>query len=321
MLLTEDMRRGLISGFVLDGLVPDPREGHPVALFGAAAGRLERWLYRDSVAAGAVFTAAAVVPVVVAGRGLRGPVATAAATWAVLGGSMLGREAERVADALEQGDLERARTLVRGLCGRDPRFLDEDGVARAVVESVAENTSDAVVGPLVWGALCGTPGLVGFRAVNTLDAMVGHRNERYERFGKASARSDDVAGWAPARLTALLAVAASPLVGGDMGRAWKVWRRDRRAHPSPNAGQCEAAFAGALGRTLGGTNTYGDRVEHRPRMGEGPEVEVADIRRAVRLARAVNVGALAVAVVGAGLGKGRAPGGRLRRRGAVAGRR
>lgn len=268
-----------------------------MALFGTAAGRLERWLYRDSVAAGALYVGAAVLPVALVGSRVRNPVLVAAATWAVLGGSMLGREAEKVADALEREDLARARELVGGLCGRDPRFLDEAGVARAVVESVAENTSDAVVGPLVWGSLCGVGGLVGFRAVNTLDAMVGHRGARYERFGKAAARLDDVAGWAPSRLTALLTVLAAPVVGGRPGQAWRVWRRDRHSHPSPNAGQCEAAFAGALGLTLGGTNTYGDRVEHRPLMGEGPAVEVGDIRRAVRLARAVNLGALLTVVL------------------------
>ena len=236
--------------------------------------------------------ALAVLPVVLAGSRVRNPALVAAVTWAVLGGSMLGREAEKVAHALEQGELEHARLLVGGLCGREVSLLDEAGLARAVVESVAENTSDAVVGPLVWGSLCGAGGLAGFRAVNTLDAMVGHRNARYERFGKAAARLDDVLGWAPSRLTALLTVLAAPVVDGRPGRAWRVWRRDRHAHPSPNAGQCEAAFAGALGRTLGGANTYGDRVEHRPLMGEGPSVDVADIRRAVRLARTVNLGAL-----------------------------
>ncbi len=267
-----------------------------MALFGAVAGAVERWLYRDSVGAGALYAGVLVLPVVLVGSRLRHPTLVAAATWAVLGGSMLGREAERVADALEHGDLEHARSLVGGLCGREVADLDEAGVARAVVESVAENTSDAVVGPLVWGSLCGTGGLVGFRAVNTLDAMVGHRSARYERFGKAAARLDDVAGWAPARLTALLTVLAAPTVGGSTAEAWRVWRRDRGAHPSPNAGQCEAAFAGALGRTLGGTNTYGDRVEGRPLMGQGPAVAVGDVRRAVRLARMVNLGAL-VAVV------------------------
>ncbi len=284
-----------MSGFLLDGVVPDPRKGHPVALYGRAAGWWERRVYRDSRARGGLFAAGAVLPVVAAGSLFRGTAATAATTWAVLGGSMLCREAERVADALTGGDLERARELLPNLCGRDPSGLDEAGIARAVVESVAENTSDAVVGPLVWGALGGVAGLAGFRAVNTLDAMVGHRNERYGRFGAASARLDDVAGWGPARLTALLAVLAAPVVGGDVRTAWRVWRRNGGDHPSPNAGQCEAAFAGALGRTLGGANTYGEREERRPTMGEGPRPGALDIRRAVLLARTVHLGAAAVA--------------------------
>ncbi|WP_083924310.1 cobalamin biosynthesis protein [Nocardiopsis lucentensis] len=307
---------GLLAGFLLDTVVPDPRQGHPVALFGTAARRWERLVYRDSTAAGALFTAGAVLPVV--GGGLlagRGVVPTAVTTWATLGGAMLGREAERVADALEAGDLESARALLSGLCGRDPSELDGDAIARAVVESVAENTSDAVVGPLVWGALAGVPGLAGFRAVNTLDAMVGHRNARYARFGAASARLDDLAGWGPARLTALLTVLAAPVVGGDVEHAWRVWRRDGDAHPSPNAGQCEAAFAGALGRTLGGVNVYSGHEERRPLLGDGPSAGVADIRRAVRLARAVNVLALLVSAGAAALpgSPARAAGGVTRR--------
>ncbi|WP_397223171.1 cobalamin biosynthesis protein [Nocardiopsis lambiniae] len=285
-----------MAGFLLDVLVPDPRRGHPVALFGRAAGWWERRVHRDSRVAGAVFAAGAVLPVVGLGRLAErgGAPVTAAVTWAVLGGSMLCREAEGIARALEAGDVERARELLPRLCGRDPRGLGEREIARAVVESLAENTSDAVVGPLVWGALCGVAGLAGFRAVNTLDAMVGHRDARYRRFGTASARLDDLAGWGPARLTAVLAVLAAPAVGGDVAKAWRVWRRDGDRHPSPNAGQCEAAFAGALGVTLGGANVYGDREERRPRMGDGPPPEVADIRRAVRLSRLVGAGALAV---------------------------
>ncbi|MFY7070222.1 cobalamin biosynthesis protein [Nocardiopsis changdeensis] len=291
--------RGMAAGYLLDMLVRDPRRGHPVAVFGRAAGWWERRVYRDSAVAGAMFAAGAVLPAVGLGRLAErgGEAATAAVTWAVLGGTMLCREAEGVARALEDGDVELARELLPRLCGRDPSGLGEQEIARAVVESVAENTSDAVVGPLVWGALGGAAGLAGFRAVNTLDAMVGHRNARYRRFGAPAARLDDLAGWAPARLTALLAVAAAPLVGGNAGEAWRVWRRYGDRHPSPNAGQCEAAFAGALGVSLGGANVYGDREERRPSMGEGPPPRVADIRRAVRLSRAVGAGALAVAAL------------------------
>ena len=299
---------GLIAGAVLDRLVPDPRRGHPVALFGAAAARLEKALYRPSRARGALFAAIATGSATALGAVLEramGPAArtaaTAGATWAALGGAMLAREAEAIADALEADDLDEARRRLPGLCGRDPSGLDEKGIARATVESVAENTSDAVVGPLVWGALLGLPGLLGYRAANTLDAMVGHRSEHYERFGAASARLDDVANWAPSRLTALLACAAAPVVGGSPRRALRITARDGDRHPSPNSGRCEAAFAGALDLRLGGTNRYGDRVEDRPELGEGRHPEVADIRRAVALARAVDAGAAAVAASAAAL--------------------
>ncbi|NJA59202.1 cobalamin biosynthesis protein, partial [Streptomyces sp. NEAU-H3] len=160
-----------------------------------------------------------------------------------------------LAAALEAGDLAAARERLPHLCGRDPRRLDADGIARAVVESVAENTSDAVVGALVWGALGGVPGLVAFRAVNTLDAMVGHKSPRHLRFGWSAARLDDVMGFPGARLTAGLAA----LVGGAPRTALAAVREDAHRHPSPNAGPVEAAFAGALGVRLGGTLSYGGR--------------------------------------------------------------
>ncbi|WP_369200997.1 cobalamin biosynthesis protein [Streptomyces sp. PU-14G] len=237
---------------------------------------------------------------------------TAAATWAVLGGTSLTREARAVAAALEAGDLALARARLPALCGRDPQGLDAQGVARAVVESVAENTSDAVVGALVWGALAGVPGMLGFRAVNTLDAMVGHRSPRHRRFGWAAARLDDAAGWPGARLTAVLAAVAGP----DPRGAVRAWRADAHRHPSPNAGPVEASFAGALGVRLGGTLSYGGRVEHRPVLGEsGRQVRTADIERAVRLSRRVGVLALAVCCA-AGAARGAASGTRRRPRGA-----
>ncbi|MBX9391655.1 cobalamin biosynthesis protein, partial [Streptomonospora nanhaiensis] len=294
---------GLLGGAVLDRLVPDPPRGHPVAVFGAAAGRLERALHADSRPRGAVFTALAVAPAAALGalaqartRGAARAALTAAATWTVLGGAMLGREAEGVAAALEAGDLDDARLRLPRLCGRDPHALDEKGIARAAVESVAENTSDAVVAPLLWGGLLGVPGLLAYRAANTLDAMVGHRSPRHARFGWAAARLDDVLNWAPARLTAGLTALAAPVAGGSAGAALRVAVRDGHRHPSPNAGRCEAAFAGALGLRLGGRNVYGTRVEHRPELGEGRRPGPGDIRRAVRLARAVNgLAALAAA--------------------------
>ncbi len=189
----------------------------------------------------------------------------------------------------------RARELLPSLCGRDPTGLDATQITAAVIESVAENTSDAIVAPLVWGAIAGIPGLAGYRAVNTLDAMVGHRSPRYERFGWASARLDDVANAAPARLTALLTAACAPAVSGSPGEAWRAALRDGPLHPSPNAGWCEAAFAGTLGVRLGGPVSYCGRTENRPVLGTGRPPEPRDIGRAIRLSRAVTTAATGVA--------------------------
>ncbi|MYX36206.1 MULTISPECIES: cobalamin biosynthesis protein [unclassified Streptomyces] len=295
---------GAALGWLADLALADPRRGHPVAVFGRAAARLERALWRDHRGRGALHTALCAGGAVAAAAGLQRAVRrsgaasvalTAAATWAVLGGTSLVHEARIVGAALSTGDMEAARERLPHLCGRDPQALDEAQLARAVVESVAENTSDAVVGALVWGALGGVPGLVGFRAVNTLDAMVGHKSPRHRRFGWAAARLDDVAGYPGARLTAALAVLAGP----DPRGAWRAWRTDGPRHPSPNAGPVEASFAGALGVRLGGTLAYDGRVEHRPVLGAGNRpVEVRDIERAARLSRRVGALALVVAVGG-----------------------
>ena len=308
-------------GYAADLLFGDPARNHPVAAFGKLAAAAERVLWRDHRAAGAVHTAlcAGGAVAAVAGtariaararpatrparRGVDGEAGLAAlafsacVVWTALGGASLCAEAEAVAVALEAGDLAGARRRLPHLCGRDPEALDADGVARAVVESVAENTSDAVVGALLWAAVAGPAGAAGFRAVNTLDAMVGHRSPRYRRFGWAAARLDDLAGWPGARLTALLAALAGPAKGGAL-RAWReaYGPGGRRRHPSPNAGPVEAAFAGALGVRLGGTLAYGGRVEHRPVLGGAAarEVRTDDIARAVRLSRRVGLLALLV---------------------------
>jgi adenosylcobinamide-phosphate synthase len=295
---------GLAAGMAADALLADPRRGHPVAGFGAVAAAVERRAHRDSRLAGAAYALALTAGTAAAGAAAQRalPAAapraavTALATWAVIGGTSLRREAAAMSRHLEDGDLGAARARLPHLCGRDPSALDAAGLARATVESVAENTSDAVVGPLVWGAVAGVPGLVAYRAVNTLDAMVGHRSPRYERFGWAAARADDVANLLPARLCAGLASAAAPLVGGHPSHALRAWRRDGHKHPSPNAGPVEAAFAGALGRTLGGRLCYAGRVEDRPLLGNGPAPDVADIERAARLSAAVAVTAGALAV-------------------------
>ncbi|MGW1619809.1 cobalamin biosynthesis protein [Streptomyces sp. NPDC002172] len=302
---------GAAAGLLGDLLLGDPRRGHPVAVFGRVAGAVERVLWRDHRGWGALHTAVcaggAVALGAMAQRIVRPSTAasvvlTGAATWAVVGGTSLAREAHGIGRALEADDVEAARARLPHLCGRDPQALDADGIARAVVESVAENTSDAVVGALVWGAVAGVPGLVGFRAVNTLDAMVGHKSARYRRYGWASARLDDLAGWPGARLTAVLAAVA----GDDRRGAVRAWRADAAKHPSPNAGPVEASFAGALGVRLGGTLSYAGRVEHRPVLNQkGRAVEVVDIGRAVRLSRRVGLLALGVTVAARLVAKGR----------------
>ena len=295
------IEKGLLAGVALDTLTGDPRRGHPVAAFGRAASGLERRLYADSKARGAAFAGLCVLGA--AGLGMaagvrRTSLLTAAATWAVLGGTSLAREGRAMGEALESGDVEAARARLPHLCGRDPAALDAGELTRATVESVAENTSDAAVAPLFWGALLGVPGLLAYRAVNTLDAMVGHRSPRYADFGWAAARVDDAANWVPARITGLLTAACAPLVGGSPRETYRILRRDGAAHPSPNAGRCEAAFAGALGVRLGGVNVYESRVEHRPELGDGAAPKPPDIRRAVRLSRAVVLASAAVAVCG-----------------------
>ncbi|HEY7813277.1 MAG TPA: cobalamin biosynthesis protein, partial [Nakamurella sp.] len=299
---------GLLLGYGANLLLGDPRRWHPVAGFGRLAAALERRSYRDSRAAGARHTAALVAAAVGVGvlaerATRRSPTArtalTAAATWAVLGGRTMCREAAAVSAHLESDDLPAARRRITHLVGRNPEYLDEDGIVRACVESVAENTSDAVVAPLWWGALAGVPGLLGYRAVNTLDAMIGHQSVRYQRFGWAAARLDDVANLLPARGSAALTTLLAPVVGGSPAAAWRAVRRDAGRHPSPNAGPVEAAFAGALGRTLGGKNTYGNTVEDRGTLGDGPSPGQPDIARAVRLSAAVGGAACAVAAVAA----------------------
>lgn len=277
----------LAAGLLLDALVGDRLlRPHPVAVFGNAMAALERRWWRADRVVGACWVAVGVLAAGVLGRVLertlgRG-VALALATWIALGGRQLGDVALDVGEVLELGEVEEARRRLPALVGRDVSGVDEREAARAVVESVAENAVDAVVAPLWWGLVGGAPAVLAYRAANTLDAMAGHRSPRYERFGWAAARLDDVAGLVPARLTALAVGIAEPT---RLGAVVRAVARDAGAHPSPNAGVAEAAFAGALGRRLGGRNVYGGRVEARPALGSGPAPEVADVRRAVALLR------------------------------------
>jgi adenosylcobinamide-phosphate synthase len=294
----------LLGGYAADAILGDPRRFHPVAGFGRVALAAERVGYAPSRGRGTVYAAGLVAAAALgaeAGARAAGgtpvgrPGALAVVTWAALGGRSLAREARRLARSLDAGDLDGARATLPSLCGRDPARLDEGGLCRATVESVAENTADAVVGALFWGAVAGPAGVAGYRAANTLDAMVGHRSDRYASFGWAAARLDDVVSWPGARLGAALAALLAPLVGGSPTETLRVVRRDGAAHPSPNAGRIEAAFAGALGLRLGGPLAYAGRAEVRPMLGAGRVPEPCDIDRAVRLSIAVGAAAALLA--------------------------
>lgn len=297
--LVDPVTVGLALGWVADRALGDPRRGHPVAVFGSWVGWVEARTHRDSRPAGLLTQGLVLAPVLAlglaAGR-LPAPArgaATAVLTWAALGGTSLGREGMAVHDLLLADDLPGARRRVCHLVGRVTDDLEADEIARAAVESVAENTSDAVVGTLVWGALLGPAGVVLHRAANTLDAMHGHRTPRYARFGWAAARLDDVLGWLPARVTVLATAAATPLRAGEVVCTAV---RDGRAHPSPNAGPVEAGFAAALGVRLGGRTVYASGSEDRVVMGTGPAPSAADLRRTIALARRVGVISLVAAL-------------------------
>ncbi|PIF03520.1 MAG: cobalamin biosynthesis protein CobD [Propionibacterium sp.] len=299
---------GLVAGVAADALFGDPKRQHPVAWFGTWASAVEKRSYADSVWAGAMHLVVTLAPVLAGGLvaeslGRRSPVwraiSTAAVTWVALGARSLASEATQLADRLDTGDVGGARGQLPNLCGRDASQLDVPELARATCESVAENTNDAVVCTFFWGAIGGVPGIVLHRAVNTLDAMIGHRNERYERFGKVSAMADDALAWLPARITGGLAVLLSPLVGGRIEDSAMILARDRNRHPSPNGGWCEAAWAGALGVQLGGRNLYyGNRFEDRPLLGEGSRPDAAAVRKSARLSALVTAAATSLAAIG-----------------------
>ncbi|MEM9464047.1 MAG: adenosylcobinamide-phosphate synthase CbiB [Actinomycetota bacterium] len=255
-----------------------PNELHPVAWFGTAMGEVERAVWADRRNAGVAYTAVGVVVGAAAGHRMRS--LSTVVSIAVAGGE-LRRTAQHVAGALEAGDVQLARDRLPALVGRDPSELDASAISAAVIESVAENSVDAVFAPAFWGLVAGAPGAAAYRAINTMDAMVGHRSERYERFGWAAARLDDVANWIPARIFALCVAVQQP---DRFAVVVRLVRRDAPGHPSPNAGVAETAMAGAIDRQLGGPLRYGDRVEHRPRLGDGDRPEPADVARAVRIA-------------------------------------
>ncbi|MHB8244753.1 MAG: adenosylcobinamide-phosphate synthase CbiB [Acidimicrobiales bacterium] len=275
-------------GLVVDAMVGDePLRPHPVALFGRAMAILERHIWDDCRLAGIGYALSGVIAAGAGGALLdQLPFGPIAAGYTATAGRGLWSAASAVSQALEKGDVTRARGLLPALVGRDPANLDSSEISRAAVESVAENTVDGIVAPVLWGAVGGAAGALTYRAVNTLDSMVGYRNERYENFGWAGARLDDMANYVPSRVTALLVAAVRPQRWREI---WWSVHNEAPSHPSPNAGVAEAAFAAALDLRLGGKNEYQGRVEHRATTGTatGRPAAQSDISRAIVLSQHV----------------------------------
>ena len=301
----------VLGGFLLDALFGDPTWlPHPVVLMGRCISALEKHLRtalpktpRGELAGGAAV--AAVLPL--------GTLAvTGLACWAAarlhpalglalqmlwcgqaLAAKGLAQESRNVYKELAKGDLPAARRAVARIVGRDTQNLTAAGVTRAAVETVAENTSDGVIAPLLYMLLGGAPLALTYKAINTMDSMLGYKNEKYLYFGRCAAKLDDAANWLPSRLAALLWVAAAALTGNSARGAWRIWRRDRRRHASPNSAQTESACAGALGVQLAGPAYYFGEYYDKPTIGDPlREIEPRDILRANRMMYAESLLAL-----------------------------
>ncbi len=304
MLLGAETLWILALALAVDAAVGDPdriwrRWPHPVVWFGGVIGWLDRGMNRASDsfalrrAAGVVALVAVLALFVGAAAALHlalrhapfGFLAEALIASVLIAQNSLWRHVARVADGLERDGLAGGRRQVSMIVGRDPETLDEAGVARAAIESTAENFSDGVVAPAFFFALLGLPGLVAYKVINTADSMIGHMSERHRAFGWAAARLDDVVNLAPARLSGLLLGLAAPLAGGSIGNSLRAMLRDAGLHKSPNAGWPEAAMAGALGVALAGPRTYGGRLTNDPFLNAAGRTAATadDIRRALRV--------------------------------------
>lgn len=280
----------MFAGMALDAVLGEPRRAHPLVGFGRMAQAIERGMHRDARIAGMAAWCAVVLPLVAVVAGishllmLRSPWAATAFSAAMLylavGHRSLGEHARAVEMPLRAGDLDAARMMVGRMVSRDTQALDASQVAAATTESVLENGGDAVFGTLFWFAVLGAPGVVLYRLANTLDAMWGYRTERYERFGWAAARIDDILNYIPARLTA-----STYAVLGDTRRALRCWRTQAPQWDSPNAGPVMAAGAGAIRVRLGGPAPYHGTWEDRPLLGEGDAPHADAIAAALRLVR------------------------------------
>ncbi|WP_253830151.1 cobalamin biosynthesis protein CobD/CbiB [Prauserella aidingensis] len=300
---------GLLLGVVADGLVGEPRRAapsRPVTVLPEAADALARRIgtaaATTAVTAGAV--AAGMLAERVTGRHrLLRTLAVAAGTWSVLGGARIAADGTDLARDLESGDFDTARARIAAADPRCTEDLDLPGLSRAAIEVVADQTSNAVVSPLVWGAVAGLPGMLGARTVTVLGRRPGMELDIASAHSAdpVARRLDEVANLVPARLTATLTTAAAPVVGGSAPSAWQAWRRDTAAHPSPNAGRAEAAFAGALEIRLGGRTVYPRGVAELPVLGAGRNPDAGHVTRAVELSRVVGLCAVGVSAVLAGV--------------------
>ena len=285
---------GATAGLLADRVLPEPPNTfHPVAWFGTAMQRVENEVWDDTRSAGMAYAVAGIGIGAAAGMLLRSPALAVALTAA---GSELRSIGARIGNSIDPNNLDAARAELSSLVGRDPSQLDASGISAAVIESVAENTVDAVIAPVFWALIFGAPGACAYRAINTMDAMVGRRNERYENFGWASARIDDVANYIPARIFAALVAVQTPEQIPDIVQAIEQYAS---AHPSPNAGVAETAMAASIGRELGGPLRYGDVLEDRPRLGSGPRPTPTDVPASITVAnRAELLAVIGLACIG-----------------------
>ena len=304
----------VIFGFVLDLLLGDPRWfPHPVKLMGKAISALERILrvlvpwerlagivLVIVIVGGSFLLTAVIVTVAYAVHWALGFIVASVAIWTTLAVRDLATHANRVVLPLMGGDLTRARNNLALIVGRDTQNLDEDEVVRACVETVAENTVDGILSPLFFAFIGGAPLAMAFKAVSTLDSMVGHKTEQYIRFGWAAARLDDVANWVPARICAVLMPLASLFCDHGFLSSWRTMWRDRRKHGSPNAGIPEAAMAGALRVQLGGVNYYDGEPHEKPTIGDPVRQLTLDrIHEAVKIMYVTSLMALFIGFLAA----------------------
>ena len=292
------------AAYALDWIAGDPPSmPHPVRLIGAAISHGERLLRRPAkpeieLLEGSLLTAAVVAGAWAVARVVRkaGPSAEILLGWTTLATRDLLDESTAVVQAVEAGDLPQARLLLSRIVGRDTDPLDAPDILRAVIETLAEGLCDGVVAPLIYLALGGVPAAFAYKAINTLDSMIGHPEPPYRYFGRVAARLDDAANFVPARVAATAICAAALLTKHDAHQAWSIFLRDGSHHPSPNAGQSEAAMAGALGVRLGGTNYYGGEPSPKPVLGaEGRRPTVPDARNALFITAVASVIVFSVA--------------------------